>query len=151
MCSTFLIFRDNIGKRCTVRIIKYGDENTKFFHRMASKRLRNNSISSLQAEDGSVVSDHASKEGLLFTAYKNRLGTRMNTQMNFDLHAIIKRVDGLEVLTAPFTHEEIDDAVKAMPTDRAPGPDGFCGHFIKSCWHLIKDDFYTLCDDFHAG
>ena len=38
-----------------------------------------------------------------------------------------------------------------MPPDRAPGPDGFSGAFLKACWPLIKYDFYTLCAQFHAG
>ena len=38
-----------------------------------------------------------------------------------------------------------------MPGDRAPGPDGFSGLFLKACWPIIKNDFYTLCDQFHAG
>ena len=38
-----------------------------------------------------------------------------------------------------------------MPADRAPGPDGFTGIFLKSCWQIIKEDFYNLCDQFHAG
>lgn len=35
--------------------------------------------------------------------------------------------------------------------DRAPGPDGFNGTFLKTCWHIIKNDFYKLCDDFCNG
>jgi hypothetical protein len=38
-----------------------------------------------------------------------------------------------------------------MPTDKAPGPDGFNGFFLKSCWEIIKEDFYTLCCDFFNG
>ena len=38
-----------------------------------------------------------------------------------------------------------------MPADRAPGPDGFNGSFLKSCWHIIKEDFYALCDQFFDG
>ena len=38
-----------------------------------------------------------------------------------------------------------------MPSDRAPGPDGFSGAFLKACWPLIKHDFYALCDQFHEG
>lgn len=41
--------------------------------------------------------------------------------------------------------------IKTMPADRAPGPDGFSGHFIKSCWHIIKQDIYELCRDFYSG
>ncbi|XP_037418890.1 uncharacterized protein LOC119283440 [Triticum dicoccoides] len=71
--------------------------------------------------------------------------------MKFDLPNIIKRREDLDQLTAPFSRQEIDNAIKEMPADRAPGPDGFMGHFIKSCWHIIKEDFYRLCDQFHEG
>jgi hypothetical protein len=27
-----------------------------------------------------------------------------------------------------------------MPSDRAPGPDGFTGRFYKECWPVIKAD-----------
>ena len=32
--------------------------------------------------------------------------------------------------------------------DKAPGPDGFNGMFVKKCWPIIKEDFYNLCDSF---
>ena len=35
-----------------------------------------------------------------------------------------------------------------MANDKAPGPDGFNGMFLKKCWHIIKEDIYQLCDDF---
>ena len=38
-----------------------------------------------------------------------------------------------------------------MKNNKAPGPDGFNGCFLKSCWHIIKHDFYTLCADFYDG
>lgn len=60
----------------------------------------------------------------------------------FDLPSIIQMVDRLEELSMPFTNSEIGEVVKNMPADRAPGPDGFSRHFIKSCWHIIKHDFY---------
>jgi hypothetical protein len=38
-----------------------------------------------------------------------------------------------------------------LPVDRAPGPDGFNGLFLKRCWHIIKSDFHALCHDFFNG
>ena len=35
-----------------------------------------------------------------------------------------------------------------MPNDKALGPDGFNGKFMKKCWQLIKDEFYVLCNEF---
>ena len=71
--------------------------------------------------------------------------------MGFDLPSLITPRDDLGCLTTPFTHEEIDDIVKQMPNDKALGPDGFNGQFLKTCWHIIKGDVYALCDEFYAG
>jgi hypothetical protein len=54
-------------------------------------------------------------------------------------------------MSTPFTHEEIDKVVASMPGDKAPGPDGFYGLFLKVCWPIIKYDFYRLCEEFWEG
>ena len=71
--------------------------------------------------------------------------------MKFDLMRIVKKCDGLDALTVPFTHEEIDNVIREMPAERAPGPDGFTGIFLKRCWSIIKEDFCKLCDQFFDG
>ena len=50
-----------------------------------------------------------------------------------------------------FTEDEIWAVIKDMPSDKAPGPDGFTGCFFVSCWHIIKHDFYKMCSDFYDG
>jgi hypothetical protein len=138
-------------KRCTIRWIKLGEDNTKKFHAKATERFRRNSISSLIAEDGSVVTDHSHMAGMLWACYKERMGSSEGINMQFDLSRILQRVEGLDVLSRPFEAKEMDDIVKYMPPDRAPGPDGFNGLFLKKCWHIVKEDFYALARDFHAG
>lgn len=71
--------------------------------------------------------------------------------MLFDLSQLVHPVDDLESLVAPFQTEEIDQIVRRMPSDKAPGPDGFNGLFLKKCWQFIKDDFYGLCLAFYQG
>jgi retron-type reverse transcriptase len=71
--------------------------------------------------------------------------------MLFDLSSTIQPTQDLEELSVPFTKEEIDNVIKSMPVDKAPGPDGFNGQFLKSSWHIIKHDIYKLCDDFYEG
>jgi len=68
--------------------------------------------------------------------------------MQFDLPALINVNVDLNSLVAPFSREEIDLLIKQIPTDKAPGPDGFNGLFMKKCWQIIKEDFYKLCDAF---
>jgi hypothetical protein len=60
-------------------------------------------------------------------------------------------VEGLDQLTVPFTKKEMDDIVKHMPPDKAPGLDGFNGLFLKKCWPIVEKEFYRLVEDFDAG
>jgi hypothetical protein len=79
------------------------------------------------------------------------MGTTSSPTMLFDLASMITPLDGLESIADPILHSEIDSVVKKMPSDKAPGPDGFNGLFLKKCWHFIKGDFYSLCADFYSG
>jgi hypothetical protein len=42
-----------------------GDESTKFFHVVATERYRTNTITSLDTEDGRIVTDHFEKAALI--------------------------------------------------------------------------------------
>jgi hypothetical protein len=135
-------------KRYTIRWTKFGDESTGFFHAAATERYRQNTITSLQTPDERTITDHYGKATLLWQTYKYRMGQSLNPTMAFDLANLVHRSDDLEHLSEPFTKDEMDAAVQRMPTDKAPGPDGFNGMFIKKCWHIIKEDIYELCNDF---
>jgi len=51
-------------------------------------------------------------------------------------------------LADDFGEEDFLKVIKMIPTDHAPGPDGFNGKFIKKCWAIIKADFLRLFADF---
>jgi len=42
------------------------------------------------------------------------------------------------MLASDFTESEIKDAINQMPSDKAPGPDGFMGLFSKNVGILSK-------------
>jgi hypothetical protein len=88
-------------------------------------------IASISLSDGTTITEHADKENIIYQTYKERLGSCSTPQMQFDLASLITPTPGLEELSAPFTKEEIDEVVKHMPPDKAPGPDGFNGLFLK--------------------
>jgi len=41
--------------------------------------------------------------------------------------------------------------IKALPTDRAPRPDGYTGIFYKKCWAVIKTDFMAAIITLQQG
>jgi hypothetical protein len=134
-------------QRFTNRIVKYGDENTKFFHSMATVNYRKNTIAQITSSDGRLVTDHAEKAALFWMEFKDRMGVSSETQMLFNLDELFTAIP-LE-LVQPFLTEEVDCIIQHMPPEKAPSPDGFSGLFYKKCWNLIKEDFYTLCQDFY--
>ena len=125
-----------------------GEENTKFFHAMATERFRKSYISSLELPDGHLVTDHDQMATVAWNCFRDRMGTSRDITLRFDLDALITPVDNLEELVTPFTNEEMDKVILKMPADKAPGPDGFNGMFLKKCWSFIKQDFYNLATDF---
>ena len=83
-------------QRCTIRDIKVGEENSKFFHAMASERMRKNSISSLHAPNGAIHTDHEQMANLLWSSYRERMGVSQGIQMEFNLPDLIHPVEGLQ-------------------------------------------------------
>jgi hypothetical protein len=56
-------------------------------------------------------------------------------------------LQGLHSISTPFTKEEIDNVIKKLPIDKAPGSDGFNGCFLKTCWEIVAPEFYSLCQE----
>jgi hypothetical protein len=138
-------------QRGTLKLVKFGDEGSKFFHAIATIRHRKNLITSMQDANGVFHTNHHTKADILWEAYKDRLGTPNSPEMLYDLSKLLQQSAMLDSLSEPFTHEEIDVVVANFPSDKSPGPDGFNTCFVKKCWPIIKQDFYKLCADFHAG
>jgi hypothetical protein len=118
---------------------------------MATISHRRNSIPQLLNEQGQWVQDHEGKAGLLWNAFKKTMGVSSSPRLVFDLSSLIVAVPNLESLALPFQQSEIDNIVKRMPTDKAPGPDGFNGMFLRKSWQIVKYDFYSLCEKFFNG
>jgi hypothetical protein len=138
-------------QRAAIRWVSDGDICSRFFHAHATIRHRNNSIATLTDDNGITFLEHELKSGLLWDAFKCRLGSSDFSGIGFDLSELLTSDVQLHELESPFTKLEIDSIIKLLPSDKSPGPDGFNTNFIKKCWHIIAPDFYDLCDKFHHG
>jgi hypothetical protein len=136
-------------QKSTIRWVKFGDENTKLFHSIATHKFRRNYITSLQSTDGFLVTDHDQKAAIIWTSFKERLGQSEDTTMFFELDSLIHPTD-LSELDQPFSPEEIESLINELPIDKVHGPDGLNGMFIKKCWPIIKEDFLALVRDFFS-
>lgn len=76
-----------------------------------------------------MQTSHQNKAQILWEAYKERLGVSEYQNMVLDLHSLLGDQVDLSALEEPFSHEEIDQVVAQMPSDKSPGPNGFNTYF----------------------
>ena len=127
------------------------DENSRFFHAVASGRCRRNAIACLE-QDGVVTSAHDTKSTILHTFYSDLLGRARETARDFNLHDLYPHFAvNTDNMSDPFTMTEITHALFAMDVHASPGPDGFGPSFYRHFWSSIRDDVLHLFRDFNEG
>ncbi|CAJ2652296.1 unnamed protein product [Trifolium pratense] len=53
------------------------------------------------------------------------------------------------LLMAPFSSEEVKEAIWSSDGNKCPGPDGFNFTFLKACWEIIKGDIIDFLHEFY--
>jgi hypothetical protein len=76
-------------------------------------QISKNNMSSLEHEDGSIAKEH-----LLWNTFRSRLRVSVLIDYSFNYTQFFPHIEGLEELSLPFTHEEIDQVVDHMPGAR---------------------------------
>jgi hypothetical protein len=106
-----------------------------------SHRRRKNFIGHLIVDDVRVT-EHADKAEAVDSFFDSLIGSATDMSFSLDLEYLglptldLQHIDGVGV----FTEEEVWTALKSMPMDKCPGPDGFSACFFTACWDIIKMD-----------
>jgi hypothetical protein len=66
------------------------------------------------------------------------LGCRVDRSLTVDLDYLGLPSHDLAALDAPIDENEVLESIKQLPSDKAPGPDGYTGRFYKVCGPIIK-------------
>jgi hypothetical protein len=129
--------------------LRKGDTNTRFFQLHANARRKKIFIPSLSGQTGTVVLQEE-KSNLIHTHFSQIMGTPniRNKAINWNELGYVRH--SFDALDAPFTQEEIESVIKEMPSEKAPGPDGFIGLFYKKCWSIIKEDLTQAIWSFYC-
>jgi len=98
--------------------------------------------------DGHTVADHAGMEQALHDHFAGVFGTPATPQFTLNFEALGIQALDLNELEANITDEEVWAAIKAMPSDKAPGPDGFTGAFYKAACSVIKPEVMAAVQAF---
>jgi exonuclease III len=128
--------------RSGLRWLKEGEANTSFFHQQARYRKKKNFIAKLKVADRILV-EQEEKQEVVWDFYNNLLGTAVQRNCSFNLAAFHIPTRNLEQLERDVTEAEVWATINSIPSDKAPGPDGYTGRFYKHAWPIIKGDFMT--------
>jgi hypothetical protein len=127
--------------------IKEGDANTKLFHLRVNARRRKHYIQRIKHNNG-WVTDHVEKDQIIHNHFNAVMGRGNARTLDFNWEALHFEEPNLASLGDPFSEEEVHIAIKLMPSDKAPGPDGYTGAFFKRCWDIIKVDVVKAIERF---
>ena len=137
-------------QRSRIRQLSDGDANTAYFHLIERGRKRKNYIPSLTVA-GHVMADHEAMEKALDDHFCAVLGTVAAEGITLNFQALGIQPLDLSDQEAPMQANEVWAAIKAMPSDRAPGPDGFTGAFFETAWPVIQNEVMEAIEVFSIG
>jgi hypothetical protein len=115
----------SIFQRSRSRWLREGDSNSKHFHGCIKARRRINTISALNTPRGWAEGPSSVREATVsfFTNHFNKEDW-LRPSLDGVAFPVLSEGDN-DLLTAPFSLEEIENAVKSSDGSKCPGPDGF--------------------------
>ena len=127
--------------------IKEGDNNTKFFHKMANSHRKYNHLRTLEV-DGVVFEEEPEVTNQVVQFYKNLYqeseGWRSFVEgLEFDRIGDMERI----WLERKFEREEILQVVSELDGDKAPSLNGFTMVFYQHCWRVVEKDVLVVFED----
>nr|KAJ0216241.1 hypothetical protein LSAT_V11C300125010 [Lactuca sativa] len=130
----------DIKQRAKIKWVIDGDENSSFFHGFVNNKKRKNRIAGLLIDNQWITNPETIKSEI-FSFYKKKFRERWPTRPKF-LNSRFSVLDPLasSSLEAPFTIEEIKEAIWTCGSEKSSGPDGLSFKFIKRNWEIMKHD-----------
>lgn len=117
---------------------EYGDKASRLLAHQIRRQATSRLIASIKNTHGTITSDpleiNATFKSYYSSLYKSEFPTD-NIKMDAFLHNLSNPVIDTETashLDSPLSLEEILNAIKAMQSNKAPGPDGFPVEFLKT-------------------
>ncbi|XP_060182229.1 uncharacterized protein LOC132611886 [Lycium barbarum] len=132
--------------------IDSGDANSKYFHAQLKIRASRNVITIIYNEHWVKLTTPQDVEAEFMQFFVNLMGTS-NDVMLCPNSEVTRKEPCLSLLqhqqlVQEITRQEIADAIKGMPSDKAPGVDGFPIEFFTKNWVEIGEDVYQAVTQF---
>ncbi|KAL4201302.1 hypothetical protein AMTRI_Chr02g215350 [Amborella trichopoda] len=138
-------------QRSRVKWLKARDMNTRYFHRVANCRRRDNTISILKKDNISLTHPGEIKTAAILDYFQTLYAAPSASRPRMTSLDFLPLSDQWRTwLERPFSEEEIIGAIKNLAKDKAPGPDGFPIAPFKIFWDTFRLDFISFFEEFHT-
>ena len=126
-------------QRAKQHLLVDGDRNTKFFHQVANRRRKFNTIHKIKV-DGECFVDAALVKNAIVQFYERLYHDDQPVRLflgGIAFNAI--SLEDARDLVEDFTEDEVWKAITELGKEKAPGPDGFNVAFFQHCWSIVKE------------
>jgi hypothetical protein len=115
----------SIFQRSRSKWLLEGDSNSKYFHACLKSRRRRNSISAIKTHNGWAEGPGSVRDATV-SFFRNHFSKEEWARPRLDgVDFPVLSEEDNDLLIAPFSLEEIEEAVKSSDGSKCPGPDGF--------------------------
>uniref|UniRef100_A0A0A9DTW6 Reverse transcriptase domain-containing protein n=1 Tax=Arundo donax TaxID=35708 RepID=A0A0A9DTW6_ARUDO len=77
---------------------------------------------------------------MLLQHFHHQLGTSSQRAHALNWNFLDIQRHELSHLDEDLSEQEVQRAIQELPSEKAPGPDGYIGLFYKTCWTIVKHD-----------
>jgi hypothetical protein len=129
-----------------------GDNNTRYFHCLASDRRNKKLIWDIEEDDGSIL--HRTED--IKQVAHNHFKSFYQTDLDINLHDQIETAqlfpqmvtdEEARALDSPCTKEEILEVLKGFTKEKSPGPDGWTVELYLHYFDLMGQDLLDAIED----
>eukprot|EP00253_Pinus_taeda_P018458 PITA_18458 len=139
-------------QKSRVQWLREGERNTKFFHKAMVQHRQRNKIFSIKNQEVQIVLQHEEIEKVLVNHFKNILREPQANKsdaiakISKEIPNVVTRDQNL-ALMRKITMEEVEDIVRNMKRNKAPGPDGYTVEFFQAGWHFLATEVLEVVEE----
>lgn len=141
-------------QKSRVQWLGLGDRNSRFFHKVTQSRNARNTIRRIVTADGRILTSPMDIKTEAASHFDNFLNGSPQDFVDIEQEDLADLVDfrcsseAKALLMKPVEPSEIIDTLSSMPTNKAPGPDGYPMEFYKAAWPVVGKDMITAVQSF---
>ncbi|XP_062085826.1 uncharacterized protein LOC133791936 [Humulus lupulus] len=138
------VYESFLSQRSKIAWIRFGDENSAYFHACLKQRKAANRITSFIDDQGQIQCKFEDVVGHFINHFRSFMGSSSSAsstvQRDCFVHGATLSLDQQLGLLKPFTKKDVKSALFSISFIKSPSPDGFGSGFYKVMWKDLGDE-----------